>query len=857
MVATVRRGRRRTRPGIVVHGNVAGSIQYGDHNVQVNDNHGTVVVERVTATRNRRPIAAAPRGPDPFVARSAELQRITAAVGARRAITVSGPPGVGRTALLRAAANLPDAALPDGVLRLDGVDDAGTALTIADLAQRLHDAAWDCAPAARMSLESARTQLGAIQALAIVDDVGLPGPEIERLADLLPAGAVLIAMGAPPAVGDLDDVPVGALDRSDAVALLTAKAGLDPAQPSDAPADAPAGSDLAAMCELLADWPEALVVAGRAMVANHLSPAAAHEALAAVTPSGGLPHEVALERAWALARPGLDDHARRLLVAASVLPGRTHDPALLRRVLGEPDWFGPAAEALQALGLLTLNSPRYRVPDGIRGLISSETDAIETDEIRDRHLDVALEAAKERALDPDFVASEIGALLGAFDHAQRRGRLEDAVRLGRLISPRLVLDGLWDAWERVATAVGHAAERLGWTGDVAWSAHELGTRDLALGNRAAAQQALEEALRLREELGDEEGAAYTEHNLRRLLGGGGWWDGPLRRYLLGGGALVVGLLVIGLVGPPVAGFVQDWIRPAGQPESPAPSDAAVASPSPGPTTIETAAPSAESPVPSDVPDPLVIATALGSYEFEGRDWTTTLEITLTGGGGDYLVVLDGLGERRESRSSFVLSGRDCERYTVTGTASSASQQRAPVTVPVGPSECPSLQPVLDVACVTFDDLDVGTTYGERAGQRPGDLVYQTAEGVRVYIHDFLNSDGPSTFSSASIASDGFGSGPFVVSSSLNLEFDFNELPFEPRRVDFAFRDQGGNQNFSVNGSDVHRQLILEAPSPIGGVSWGWADPEGDGTKVGTLDGTVERFLIGGQEFSLDTVCAHR
>ena len=378
-----------TAPGIVVHGNVAGSIQYGDHNIQVNDNHGTVVVERVTATRNRRPRAVAPRAPDPFVARSAELQRLAVAIDARRAITVSGASGAGRTALLRAAANLPNSTLPDGVLRLDGVDEAGAALTIGDLAQRLHDAAWDCVPTAKVSLESARTQLGAIEALGIIDDVRLPGRDMERLADLLPAGAVLIAVADAPFEGDLDDVPVGALDRSDAVALLSARAGLDPAQ-----ADGSAQAHLADACELLGDWPEALVVAGRAMAVNHLSPAAAHEALAAVTPSGVLPHEIALERAWALARPGLGDDARRLLVAASLLPGRTHDPALLRRLLGEPEWFGPAADALQALGLLTLNSPRYRVPDGIRDLLTHEADSIEADDIRDRHVDVAIEAAQ-------------------------------------------------------------------------------------------------------------------------------------------------------------------------------------------------------------------------------------------------------------------------------------------------------------------------------------------------------------------------------------------------------------------------------------------------------------------------------
>ena len=143
------------------------------------------------------------------------------------------------------------------------------------------------------------------------------------------------------------------------------------------------------------------------------------------------------------------------------------------------------------------------------------------------------------------------------------------------------------------------------------------------------------------------------------------------------------------------------------------------------------------------------------------------------------------------------------------------------------------------------------------GQQPGDLVYQTAEGVRVYVHDFLYSNEGGTFNAADIQgqSEEFGSGPYVFFNNLNMEFDFSELPFEPRRVDFAFRDQGGNQNFSVNSSDVHRDLLIEAPSPIGGVSWGWNDA---GAKfVGTLDGAVERFLIGGQELSLDTVCARR
>ena len=45
---------------IQVHGDVDGSVVQGDHNVVVNDNHGTIVVERVQPKRTRRPVAGPP-----------------------------------------------------------------------------------------------------------------------------------------------------------------------------------------------------------------------------------------------------------------------------------------------------------------------------------------------------------------------------------------------------------------------------------------------------------------------------------------------------------------------------------------------------------------------------------------------------------------------------------------------------------------------------------------------------------------------------------------------------------------------------------------------------------------------------
>ena len=124
------------------------------------------------------------------------------------------------------------------------------------------------------------------------------------------------------------------------------------------------------------------------------------------------------------------------------------------------------------------------MPDGLRAILSDEADR-DAPDVADRHFVTMLQAARERALDPGFTDAEVGGLLAAFDRAVRRGWFVDAIELGRAMAPHLVLLGLWDAWATVAGGVRAAAERVGGASDVAWAAHELGTRSLALGELAA------------------------------------------------------------------------------------------------------------------------------------------------------------------------------------------------------------------------------------------------------------------------------------------------------------------------------------------------------------------------------------
>jgi hypothetical protein len=109
--------------------------------------------------------------------------------------------------------------------------------------------------------------------------------------------------------------------------------------------------------------------------------------------------------------------------------------------------------------------------------------------------------------------------------AAQNGRWEGVLRLGRAVEGPLAVRGHWGAWAETLEWELEAARQLGDRAAKAWSLHQSGTRALCLEDTPTARRDLSEALRLRESLGDREGAAVTRHNLN-LLGGFGGNNGP-------------------------------------------------------------------------------------------------------------------------------------------------------------------------------------------------------------------------------------------------------------------------------------------------------------------------------------------
>lgn len=495
--------------GVLVRGNVEGSIYVENKVMEVNADHGAIVnVYDAPPRVKKRDVTPHPVRPlRGFVNRSNELSQLEHIIRVSEVTTVHGLDGMGKTALLKQAANGRAAQeLPDGVLFVEGIDEGGYALGTEDVIQRLFDKSFESEPHLKVNFDIAQTYLSNLKPLVVFNGLNLPVASLTRMPDLYPRGAVLMESNY-----WIDDdrsagILLGPLPRGEATELLAAKAGV--AQ------DDEAKRILDLICALLSDVPLAIVIAARAIRENDLSLEYAHNFLATTEPQSSDAYQGGIERAYALAHASLTALEKQWLAAAALAPGVSIDPEYLHQMAEGEAAAERAQERLQAMGLLTANSPRLRIHPAIRDLARSAVDEIPLQERFVRYLTAKLET---RSLDWNYCSDEMGNIMGMIAWSARNQRWGEVISLGRAIDPYLTLNGLWEAWRETVRTVLQSARRLGDRINEAWALHQLGTHAISTGWTGQAIDFLRQALDLRRMLGDVVGMAYTQHNLDLLV----------------------------------------------------------------------------------------------------------------------------------------------------------------------------------------------------------------------------------------------------------------------------------------------------------------------------------------------------
>jgi uncharacterized repeat protein (TIGR01451 family) len=499
---------------INVDGNIEGHITVGNENVVGNDNivvdvhdsHGAIVnITQTPSTVRSLSFRGQPlRLPRGFIGRRSYLDQIADYVKSNEAVLVYGQDGIGKTTLLAQASN-GEAALskPDGVIHLEGIDDDGKVLGKGDIIQRLFDSLFESYPPLKVTYPTARPYLSNRQPLVLIDHLGIPMADLRGLLDLFPNGALLVANAAALSDDKFLTIHLQPLTREESVQLFGNKSGFA--------LDETTRPWIDKICDLLGDVPLAISKTANYIREYGLALREVAESLAAIQPPSQDGIQAAVERSVELIYPALNQQERDMLAITAAAPGNSVDRPWLESVAGGET----TSQALERLELLVANSPRLRLPDGIKGILQSgRADLHAQQELLLRHL---LDELKTHSLDFKFVEDELGNILGLLQWASKEGRWSDVIALGRAVDPYLMLHGFWDAWESVLKQVMAAAQNLTDLAARSWALHQLGTREIGVGTKKQAINMLLRALKIRLSQGDLEGAAYTLHNLGLIL----------------------------------------------------------------------------------------------------------------------------------------------------------------------------------------------------------------------------------------------------------------------------------------------------------------------------------------------------
>ncbi|HPF36777.1 MAG TPA: FlgD immunoglobulin-like domain containing protein [Candidatus Krumholzibacteria bacterium] len=164
-------------------------------------------------------------------------------------------------------------------------------------------------------------------------------------------------------------------------------------------------------------------------------------------------------------------------------------------------------------------------------------------------------------------------------------------------------------------------------------------------------------------------------------------------------------------------------------------------------------------------------------------------------------------------------------------------------------------------CDHLSDIEspaLGSGWGGSYGSTEGDLMF-VEDGMAARIYRYIDASGFGIFGDIRVdaAFPPFGSGQILSIANANAGYDLTGLGVT-EQVRFEYFDGAGIENLQVNGATPYVGELNAAPALIApGVTCTVYENIGAGFTYGTvvLEGDVDTFRIGGQQFAIDNVCA--
>ncbi|AWE54560.1 ATP-binding protein [Streptomyces nigra] len=475
MADTGEDGGTRTGNRVDIDGDATGPVIAGNYNVVVDAQHGSTVTVLMDGQRprprRRDRIRLLPRRQGTPLGRDADLAAIAAALHAGESVQLWGPPGVGKSALLRHAARTLDAG-GDGVVFLDAARREPE-----DLAQDIFEACHSTGGYAPSRGELPQLMEG-VEATVYVDNADYTAEQLRAVMDAAP-DALFVFAGREEVLQGTDGRAhrVEGITRDAAAELLTRELG------------GAGDPDLVtALWEAAAGAPLLLLRAA---------------AVARLDPAAGLPRPGAVRELLHPLFDRLDEPSLRALHLLGTFRDAELDPEHIGALSGTPDAAALCA-GLAGLGLAEETELGYRVADGVVAALRERRG------LRPYALERLCGYFADWAARPETPAAQVAgharALEVLAELAERSGRADLAVRVVRAASPALARSLRFGVWGRLLDQGLPAAQRAGDRQAEAYFTHERGVRAVLTGNRVVAAVLLAEADILWRQLGDTQGA---------------------------------------------------------------------------------------------------------------------------------------------------------------------------------------------------------------------------------------------------------------------------------------------------------------------------------------------------------------
>lgn len=478
---------------ISVGGNVSGQIIVGDHNLVIGGVYGGVVnlippEKQPTICPRAKPVYLRPRPFSGLLDRETEQKTAIKTLQTSESLSVSGEDGIGKTAFMRYLAyNSPGDNFPDGIIYL-----SANGYSVDDLREYIFESFFESDTPVKPTEAQISRALQGLRALILLDDLALSYADVTQIINSIPQSSFIFGSSSRCLWGEGTCIELGGLPIKDALALLEHDLGFALNEQVKPTAEE--------ICRELNGHP--LMVMQAAGLYQH-----------------GIPFTEILHRLQKSRERFIEETLSQLnktqqqvlfLLAAS--QGQPIPAKHLAVMINEKD-LEETLKKLFELRLIQAHSPAYSLTGSLDITFRKIADIGSWEGYL---LNYFVGWIKQNPPLPD-ITDVLNISLNLVEKANREHRWDDVIALGRGIERALCMIKRWEAWLRVLNWILKAAQALGNRSLESWALHQLGTRDLCLGNLEPARQALTQALNLRNVLGDKAGAAVTQQNLNLII----------------------------------------------------------------------------------------------------------------------------------------------------------------------------------------------------------------------------------------------------------------------------------------------------------------------------------------------------